>query len=420
VDPRFTWDANNGYLTSPINATKLWIPESTVAMLPATATTGQLVLVTDPLVTGSCATGGGTGNPTLCRYNGSGWAAAGGPASYSMTTVAGDMACAHAGDTTINAKTITGGSSTATTITVNLASTTNFYVGAAVVVSGATPAGYNVSSATVTAVAPGSSITYSSTNNPGAWTSGGTIACACGNQTNDALSANPYYFGTQSIPANSVQAGKLYRFSGTYRAWSSNPAPSISALQVQYGATNVYASSGALAQAGAMAAYIGEFGWDLVGLSNSSVLVAPTATSYPTTSSPVYFSNVTASPATVTTSSAQNVGARLWFAASGIGTFTATGGTVTGASGQTCLLTAFNGAGGSGATATAKLTATNTLAGSTVTITNTGTGYTSTSTSATLGNGTATCSGTATLTMAALAGAQGNAVQQMALVMTSN
>jgi hypothetical protein len=58
----------------------------------------------------------------------------------------------------------------------------------------------------------------------------------------------------------------------------------------------------------------------------------------------------------------------------------------------------------------------NTLAAATYAITNTGAGYTAVSTTATLGNGSATCSGTDTISMAALAGAQGYALQQGALV----
>jgi hypothetical protein len=73
------------------------------------------------------------------------------------------------------------------------------------------------------------------------------------------------------------------------------------------------------------------------------------------------------------------------------------GGTITGSSGQTCTLTAFNGS-GAGATATVALTGTNTIAtGTAITVTAAGAGFTSAPTSATLGSGTATCSGTATI-----------------------
>ena len=80
----------------------------------------------------------------------------------------------------------------------------------------------------------------------------------------------------------------------------------------------------------------------------------------------------------------------------GSGTYSS-GGTITGSSGQTCTLTAFNGS-GAGATATVALTGTNTIAsGTALTVTAAGAGFTSAPTSATLGSGTATCSGTATI-----------------------
>src|SRR5690348_11953701 len=50
------------------------------------------------------------------------------------------------------AQTITGGSSTATTITVNVASTAGFSVGQAVTVGNANPKGFNVNGATITSV----------------------------------------------------------------------------------------------------------------------------------------------------------------------------------------------------------------------------------------------------------------------------
>ena len=78
------------------------------------------------------------------------------------------------------------------------------------------------------------------------------------------------------------------------------------------------------------------------------------------------------------------------------GTYTS-GITTTGGVGQTCTLTAFNGA-GSSATATVALTGTNTIAGGTaLAVTAGGSAYTTAPTSATAGSGTATCSGTATV-----------------------
>lgn len=73
------------------------------------------------------------------------------------------------------------------------------------------------------------------------------------------------------------------------------------------------------------------------------------------------------------------------------GTYTS-GGTITGSTGNTCILDL------GGATATVALTGTNTISGGTaLTITAGGQGYSSSPTSATLVNGTAVCSGTATV-----------------------
>lgn len=70
------------------------------------------------------------------------------------------------------------------------------------------------------------------------------------------------------------------------------------------------------------------------------------------------------------------------------------GGTITGASGQTCNLSNFNSV--TGATATVALTGTNVIAaGTQLTITAAGSGATAPATTATLSSGTATCSGTA-------------------------
>ena len=79
------------------------------------------------------------------------------------------------------------------------------------------------------------------------------------------------------------------------------------------------------------------------------------------------------------------------------------GGTITGAKGQTCNLSSFNGV--IGATATVPLTSKNTIAnGTQLTITTPGYGATNPPTTATLSNGTATCSGTAAVQTALTSG----------------
>jgi hypothetical protein len=115
--------------------------------------------------------------------------------------------------------------------------------------------------------------------------------------------------------------------------------------------------------------------------------------------------------ATLTFDATAAVVAGDWVVTSGI--------TAVGTTGQTCNLTAFNGAGGTGATATVALTGLNAIAGGTaLVVTNTGTGYTAVSTSATVGNGTATCSGPATIATS-LGGSQGSAVILYGLKLTN-
>ena len=82
------------------------------------------------------------------------------------------------------------------------------------------------------------------------------------------------------------------------------------------------------------------------------------------------------------------------------------GGSVTGASGQTCVVSGFNGL--TGASATVFLTGANTIAsGTPLNISAIGSGATVPPTSATLSNGTATCSGTVTIAAGPIMGTAG-------------
>lgn len=88
---------------------------------------------------------------------------------------------------------ITGGNSTSTTTTVNVASLPAAFqqVGLPIMVSGVSPSGFNTpvlatppaNLATVVSFTP-TSLTYKSTNNPGAWVRGGTLALAVALQSN--------------------------------------------------------------------------------------------------------------------------------------------------------------------------------------------------------------------------------------------
>jgi hypothetical protein len=69
--------ALTGYWNFSAGAMRL--PEKLVSTLPtASASTGKLYIATDALVSSTCATGGGTGTPAMCRSDGTSWVAIGG------------------------------------------------------------------------------------------------------------------------------------------------------------------------------------------------------------------------------------------------------------------------------------------------------------------------------------------------------
>ena len=122
----------------------------------------------------------------------------------------GDLACAHAGDTTIGQITITGGSTNGTTATVTFASLPNWFYagtngGARVGIAGSSISALNGGPYTLATAGSGSTqVTFPSTAAAATLTSGGTMFLWCGNQTLDALASTPYMF-TQNpftVPSN--------------------------------------------------------------------------------------------------------------------------------------------------------------------------------------------------------------------------
>jgi hypothetical protein len=101
-------------------------------------------------------------------------------APFSVQSPAQDLLCSHGGDLTINSNSITGGSSTVSTATVNIGATEGFFVGSLVNVQGVSPSGYN-GAFTVTAVVLNTSVTMNNTANPAGWSSAGTISLTCNN-----------------------------------------------------------------------------------------------------------------------------------------------------------------------------------------------------------------------------------------------
>jgi hypothetical protein len=319
----------------------------------------------------------------------------------------GDMMCAEAADSTIGAVSVTGVSSTSSTMIYTVASVpTYFYAGAIVQAQGNTTTAYNGGPFTV-ASTTATTIVVTSALNPGAGTAGGTISLYCGNQSSDATSTSKYTFtNNYSVPANSIQAGSSYRLSGQYSMFSSSAAPYFSLL-LYYNTTNVWAPGGTPSIVSGMTGQAGEIALDVYAVS-SSLLVPALLGWTPTTAGSATLNN-NRSPLAVSTTATAPFQIEGYWNATGVASGTySSGGTITGSTGQTCTLTSFNDS--STATATVALTGTNTIAASTaLTITSRGQGATAAPTTATLGNGTATCSGTATIATV-LGGAPGNAI----------
>lgn len=354
-----------------------------------------------------------------------------------IATVSGapDMACAHAGDTTINAHAITGGSSTTTTITINTASTSGLVAGVSWIgVAGVTPSGYNTAYVLVQSFVANTSITFASTNNPAAWSSGGSWYLACGNgpgltDTSDALSATPYTFNTQpSLPIGVFNSYPVSHLDMQLLGFSSTTAASTN-WAAYYGSTIlVEDNTGGLNVVNSLPGYAALFSVEFLQLSygspNSTISAAIQTVPFTTNA----ILNTAAVPKSVSTSSTQPGKIQMWYSATGLGSVNVTGiggCTVTGTSGQTVLLTSFNN-GGTGATATVTLNASVSAAAlsssnvGSIAVTNTYYGMSSSPTSATCSAGTASsASGTASFT-SALGGAQGNAILPNAVAMRPN
>ena len=91
-------------------------------------------------------------------------------AGVTVTQISGsnDLACASAGDTTIGAQTITGGTSTSSTMTYTMAAVPHWFIpGAYVGSTGASPSGWNVTGAgSVIASTTSTTVTITNATNP--------------------------------------------------------------------------------------------------------------------------------------------------------------------------------------------------------------------------------------------------------------
>jgi hypothetical protein len=188
----------------------------------------------------------------------------------SVQTPNSDIICAKGADTAVGSQALTGGSSTSSTITVNMASTLGYAVGLRVGVAGATPSGFNTTGV-ITAIAANASITFSSANNPGAWSNGGNIYLPCSNGV-DATS-NTYFATQYTVPGGTFAQGVQYRVYGQFGVWTpGTAAPSISSIGLAYNATTMALNNSAIAPGNGLANHGGSAEWRMVAQSSTQVL----------------------------------------------------------------------------------------------------------------------------------------------------
>jgi hypothetical protein len=288
---------------------------------------GTPVLTTTPITSQSSATAqvvtcnsGGSGTQ-YCDAAGSWVASASAP---SVASAPGDLACAVAADTTIGAQTITAGSSTPSTATVTMAAVPRYFevVGQQITVNGTTPSGYGVTTAAVTAWTA-TTLTYSTTNNPAAWSSGGTIALACANQTNNAVSATPYIFANNySVVGGSVAAGSTFGLRAQVSSFSSAATAPTIEYELKYNATVLWQNNGPLVPSNTLSGQVGALSWDVIGLSASSFVTTLQALTLNTATLPSTSSNIYLGPVTAGTGSTEPLQMAVYWSAATAGNAT--------------------------------------------------------------------------------------------------
>jgi len=328
------------------------------------------------------------------------------------TMLSGDLACAHAADTTILSQSITGGFSTSTVITLTVANANGYQPGDIIGVQGTNT---TVDGGPYTVTTPTTNtIPFSSTANPGSLPAGGTVFLWCGNQSNDTVSATPYHFATYTVPANTLAtAGSTLSAVAGLQWWSGSATNNI-LLTTYWGTSGIFANGSATALAASQAASTGSLSLSLRSRGSGWIDAVPTGEIIPSTATGGFFINSNKNPFNVGTGSAA-LGMRVYFQANGAGAPTYSSG-VTGTGTGKCVYASANGA-GSGAQI--QLSVSSGTVSSTTTLLNTGVSYTSEPTTWSWVSGAA-CSGTATTTGGSLGGPQGYAVRQTGLVTRIN
>ena len=332
----------------------------------------------------------------------------------------GDLVCAEAADPTIGAHTLTAGSSTSSTMTFTMASVPLFIqAGSIVQVQGATPSGYNGGPYTVTTVTS-TTVTVSSTANPGTMTGFGTLSLYCSNQATDATVGTPgapNTVNTYTLGANAISAGTVLTVNSSSILFSSTTAAAFNP-RLMKGSTALWLVTSGMTPGGGLNSGTGMTTLKLIGFS-PTLLKTDLVGNYIQGASLANASNYYSGPITIATF-AQTLGMAYNWTATGLGsvsTASTTGCTVVGSIGQTVNLTSFN-ASCSGV-ATCTLVTANTLVGATCSTTSRGYGCTTTPTTSTCSAGTVTsASGTASSLTSTLVGAPGNAALQWSFTVT--
>jgi hypothetical protein len=400
----------------PIQTPGLTTDYGAHSVAPPAATNGTLALTSQlPSLATTLTPGLVQPDGTTISVNGSGVISAAGFSQPTVAQAPGDLACAMAADPTIGAWSVTGISSTPSTMTFTGTSTpTYFYVGQKVQAQGNTTAGYNGGPWTVASVT-GSTVVVTSAANPGAGTAGGTLSLYCSNRSTDGGGNNISFANGYTVPANyftvSGSTVPMLNVTSQLSFFSSSASPTT-LIRLYKGSTIIATPAGAVwSVVNNSAPRAGSLSYQLTGLSPTLINTDVTGFALPTTT--VQFQNGTAQPIIIS-ASAETLTQSVSWTATGVASITSSSGcTVVGTIGQTVLLTAFNDS--STATATGTLTTANTITGATWVMTSRGQSATAAPTSATCsaggGNPVTSASGTATLTTT-LGGAAGNALLQ--------
>jgi hypothetical protein len=352
----------------------------------------------------------GTG-ATLCTDSNGGATTSGcssGSTAISPVIPASDVVCAHGGDTTVAALTISNITYSSPTYTFTVSGNAQSYgytPGQTFQAQGTTGGTGNFNAQyTMGTVTSNTSFTATSGTATGtSYGSGGTASWVCNNST-DAISSvgGVNFASTLTLP--SITTAVQYTLLTEVQVFSPG-AVTYNGQKMTIGGSQASTGFGVSIPSGTSASAV-DLSWYFKTYASGLASIAPVSGATNSTPTPK-FANTSGG---LVLNPAYN-----YFSATGLGSVNSTGGSITGGSLSgtgTVSLTAFNN-GGSLATVTGTINTSGSWTGSTFVVTNTGYGLTAAPTSATCTSGTATCSGTVTFPAGTtvLGGAQGTAVR---------